>query len=95
MQKQAAIIFKKYEIPLNNLNVRKYSNCIVVVNGALCIVWHIRDQNLGKRYFGGWKNKYFDEGVKEGLGLEWMPGKYIYYGQFHENKRNGIGVMKR
>ena len=64
----------------------------MIVNSNLCIVWH--DGN-GKRYFGSWKTKYFDEGVKEGMGLEWTPGKSIYYGQFKENKRHGFGVMRK
>ena len=48
-----------------------------------------------KKYIGGWKTRYFDEGVKEGVGLEWKPGRSIYYGQFFENKRHGFRVMKQ
>ena len=29
-----------------------------------------------------------------GLGLEWYPNKYIYYGEFRNNKRNGVGIYK-
>jgi len=37
----------------------------------------------------------FDEGVKSGLGLEWSPNRFVYYGQFSNNKREGIGIMKK
>ena len=66
---------------------------MIVINGNLCIVWH--DSWDGKRYFGSWRNKYFDEGAKDGMGLEWSPGRYVYYGQFEDNKRNGFGVMRK
>lgn len=29
------------------------------------------------------------------MGMEWAPGRYVYYGQFRENKRNGFGVMRK
>ena len=29
------------------------------------------------------------------MGLEWAPGRYIYYGQFEDNKRHGFGVMRK
>jgi hypothetical protein len=28
------------------------------------------------------------------LGLEWSPKKYVYYGEFSKNKREGAGIMK-
>lgn len=81
------------DISINGINIRKYSNCIVIINHSICIVWH--GGKNGKKYIGSWKNKYFDEGDKEGLGLEWSPGRYIYYGEFKENKRNGFGLMRK
>ena len=48
---------------------------------------------ISKIYLGGWKNDYLDEGSKHGMGLEWVPQKYIFYGEFANNKKNGIGVM--
>ncbi len=56
----------------------------------ICLLWHYD----GKVYLGAWAIKYLDEGCKMGLGLEWMPNRYVYYGQFVDNKRNGLGVMK-
>lgn len=43
----------------------------------------------GRVYLGGWQN-----GGKNGLGLEWMSGKMAYYGQHSDGKRNGYGVMR-
>lgn len=65
----------------------------MIVNSNICIVWH--EGKEGKKYIGSWQNKYFDEGEKEGLGLEWVPGRYVYYGQFKANKRDGFGVMRK
>lgn len=42
----------------------------------ICLLWHYD----GKVYLGGWHIQYLDEGVKHGLGLEWVPNKYVYYG---------------
>ena len=60
--------------------MKKYTNCLVINNGSICIVWqtHLSNKNKNtntninkglKRYLGGWKNKYFDEGVKDGMGI--------------------------
>ena len=56
----------------------------------ICVLWHYD----GKVYIGGWVVKYLDEGCKMGLGLEWVPNCYVYYGEYVDNKRNGLGVMK-
>ena len=32
--------------------------------------------------------------MRNGLGLEWVPNKYVYYGEYSNNKKNGFGVMK-
>ena len=42
----------------------------------------------GHVYFGGWQ-----EG-KSGMGLEVVPGKMVYYGEFRGNRREGYGVLK-
>lgn len=31
--------------------------------------------------------------MKSGEGMEYIPQKYFYKGQFFNNKRNGTGVM--
>lgn len=80
LNNQCIHIFSSLNIPVSTLNIRKYSNCIVIINKHVGIVWH--EGSEGKKYIGEWKNKYFDEGEKEGLGLEWAPGRYVYYGQF-------------
>ena len=43
----------------------------------------------GHVYFGGWQ-----EGGKCGVGLEWAPGRFVYYGEFGSNKREEYGVLK-
>jgi hypothetical protein len=35
-----------------------------------------------------------DEGAKHGLGLEWEPKNYVYYGEFAKNRREGLGAFK-
>ena len=59
---QAGYLLANLKIPIVGLAVRRYSNCFVVINGNICIIWH--DGREGKKYFGGWKTRYFDEGVK-------------------------------
>lgn len=54
------------------------------------MIWHFD----GRRYLGGWQSEYLDEGVKHGLGLEWEPKKYVYYGQFMRGKKHGLGIYK-
>ena len=62
----------------------------MVVAGSLAVIWHFS----GKVYFGGWQYHILDEGSKSGLGLEWCPNKYVYYGEFVRNKREGVGILK-
>ena len=62
----------------------------MVVTGSLAVIWHFS----GKVYFGGWQYHILDEGSKSGLGLEWCPNKYVYYGEFVRNKREGVGILK-
>ena len=62
----------------------------MILTGSIGIIWHYN----GKVYLGGWKHQILDEGAKHGLGLEWAPKKYVYYGEFNKNKREGVGIMK-
>lgn len=71
------MIFNILSIPLDNLTVKRYSNCILMTTRNICIVW---SYSTGKVYLGSWQTKYLDEGFKHGLGLEWVPGEYVYYG---------------
>lgn len=75
------------------LCVKKYKNCVVFTltnNSAECILWHFS----GKFYMGGWKAGQPGEGEKHGEGLEIIPEKYIYKGQFLNGKKNGTGILK-
>ena len=58
---------------------------MIVITGSIAIVNNFN----GKVYIGGWSCS-----TKIGLGLEWQPNKYIYYGEFKNSKRNGVGVYK-
>lgn len=65
LSNQCIHIFSTLGIPVTNINIRKYSNCLVIVNHNICIIWHAnksRESKFadGKRYIGEWKNKYFD-----------------------------------
>lgn len=62
----------------------------MIVARNICLIWHFD----GKRYLGGWQSEYLDEGFKHGLGLEWEPKKYVYYGEFVKNKKHGLGIYK-
>ena len=73
---QAIQIFEGLNIPLHNPTVKRYSNCVLMVNKHICILYHYNS----KVYLGGWQSEYLDEGVKHGIGLEWMPNSYVYYG---------------
>lgn len=75
------------------LCVKKYKNCVVfsiTSNTSECILWHFS----GKFYMGGWKAGQPGEGEKHGEGLEVIPEKYIYKGQFLNGKKNGTGILK-
>lgn len=57
------------------ISIKKYTNCVVMRDTKLCIVWNFN----GKVYFGGWtKNNMLTEGNKHGIGLEWVPGSSFY-----------------
>lgn len=62
---QASLLFEALGMPVDNLNVKRYSNCVVMISRNICILWHYN----GKVYLGGWQVQYLDEGVKHGLGL--------------------------
>ena len=74
----------------SDLSLKKYTNCVLVVVDNIAVIWHYS----GRVYFGGWRYEVLDEGCRSGLGLEWVPNGYVYYGEFKENKRNGVGIMK-
>lgn len=59
-----------------DIYLKKYSNCVIITNKQIGIVSHFS----GKIYIGGWKNEFSEQGSKSGLGLEWYPRKYVYYG---------------
>lgn len=73
---QAVSIFEALGIPVHSPTVKRYSNCVLMLNKHICVFYRY---NL-KVYLGGWQSEYLDEGVKHGLGLEWVPNKYVYYG---------------
>lgn len=77
------MLFESLGIPAENLTVKRYSNCIMMLSKNICILWHYD----GKVYLGSWQTKYLDEGFKHGLGLEWVPHKHVYYGEFCEGKK--------
>lgn len=70
--------------------IKKYTNCTMLIARNVCMIWHFD----GRRYLGGWQSDYLDEGFKHGLGLEWEPRKYVYYGEYVKNKRHGLGLYK-
>jgi hypothetical protein len=74
------------------LCVKKYKNCVSFSIGSIqseCILWHYS----GKFYMGGWKGDG-GEGEKNGEGLEVVPAKHVYKGQFLLGKRHGTGIMR-
>ena len=64
-------LLRNLAIDYKTINIKRYSNCVIVICGGIAIVSSFN----GKVYLGGWSC-----GLKVGLGLEWFPGKYIYYG---------------
>lgn len=43
---------------------------------------------------GGWRTGEPGEGEKDGEGLEFIPDKHVYKGQFLNGKKNGTGILK-
>ena len=76
----------------SQLCMKKYKNCVVFSVATIpdTILWHYS----GKFYIGGWKNSETGEGEKTGEGLEYMPGKHVYKGQFLGGKKSGNGIVK-
>lgn len=89
-------LFKTFEVAKINddqtvLKVKKYKNCTYFgIDSDNNIILHYE----GKVYIGGWKEFNNGEGEKSGDGVEYLEGKFIYKGQFHQGKRNGFGVLK-
>ena len=69
-------VFRQLGVGNESLTVKKYANCVVIINKNICLLVHFE----GRIYFGGWEMQYFDEGSRHGLGLEYFPNKEIYYG---------------
>lgn len=82
------------EVDLNEdsmLNIKKYKNCVYFSkNQYENILWYFD----GRFYFGEWKILLNGEGEKSGKGLEYVPGHYLYKGNFKSGKRNGFGILK-
>ena len=54
-------------------------------NKKFCITWY----SDGSVYCG---EVEYDR--RHGMGMEWIPGLYVYYGNYVHNYRSGYGVMK-
>jgi hypothetical protein len=73
------------------LHVKKYKNCVsFILDSTRTILWYYE----GKFYYGGWDIKGSGEGEKTGWGFEFSPKKFMYSGNFKENKRDGYGIVK-
>lgn len=48
----------------------------------------------GAVYIGGWNADIGNSGVKQGYGLEYVPGKYVYCGEFAKGQRHGNGILQ-
>lgn len=70
------------------LVMKKYKNCIMLdlEQSQSKLVWHYN----GKLYVGEWNEA---EMIKSGEGIEYIPDKYYYRGQFLKGKRSGSGLM--
>ena len=55
------------------------------MSGERAIISHFN----GNYYFGGWKAD-----KRNGLGLDWHPERYVYYGQFKNNLKEGTGIYQ-
>jgi hypothetical protein len=83
--REAKQLLRQLDVSYSSINIKRYSNCVIVVCGNVAIVSNFN----GKVYLGGWNCN-----TRIGLGLEWHPDKYIYYGEFKNNKRHGVGIYK-
>lgn len=90
VEEAARAALGELRIPVDNLSIKRYTNCTLVVARSVCLIWHFD----GRRYLGGWQTEYLDEGCKHGLGLDWTPNRHVYYGEFQKNRREGLGAFK-
>lgn len=85
----ASVLHELGVAALQPITIRKYCNCVIALVDGLALLSYFS----GQAYFGGWQEGGRDSG-KSGLGLEWAPGRFVYYGEFSRNKREGYGVLK-
>lgn len=74
---------------MKKIIMKKYKNCIILDlpgDKNWKLVWHYS----GKIYIGEWSESTM---MKSGEGMEYIPQKYFYKGQFLNNKRNGTGII--
>jgi hypothetical protein len=91
--KAVAVLRELGVASVHPMTIRKYSNCVLVLVDDLALLSYF----TGQAYFGGWqegRGKGGRQEGKNGLGLEWTPGRFVYYGEFSGNKREGYGVLK-
>jgi len=58
-----------------------------VMNHPKVIVWHYS----GKFYYG---SRVDEENNRSGEGVEYLPGRYVYIGQFYKGKKHGTGKIQ-
>ena len=77
----AKLVFKAFDVSiscLDQIDVKKYRNCVLfTTNTPYNVMWRFN----GTFYFGGWKN-HSENGYKHGQGIESVPGRYLYKGEF-------------
>lgn len=70
---------------------RRFKNGVYFqLGGNKNILWYFN----GSFYLGGWDTNLPTEGQKTGFGLEYVPEKYFYLGEFKEGMKNGKGSIK-
>lgn len=52
LYEKAQEIFEELKIPYENLIIKKYTNCTMMVSRNICLIWHFD----GRRYLGGWQS---------------------------------------
>lgn len=72
-----------------SINVSKYNNCFSFSNGPITILWY----DTGRFYIGGYR-MLKQEGQKHGKGIQYMPKRYLYDGQFRNNRKSGFGSLR-
>lgn len=83
-------ICRELDIELEYVIVEKTPNTIFIGDTNKCLMFE-----QDSIYIGEWIKVSKHKKCRHGVGMEWVPSKHLFYGEFQYNIKKGLGIIKQ